>query len=121
MKRSKSPDPEARYQIGFKEDALVEWNALDGSVKDLFRAVLKKRLQNPYVPGSELHGDLRDCYKIKMRKIGYRLIYTVEEEESRVVVVAIGKRENSAAYLVAVARLLEEQATGAETEPKKQR
>lgn len=56
-----------------------------------------------------------------MRQIGYRLIYTVEEAKSRVVVVAVGKREDSAVYLAAAARLLEEQVTGVETEPKKQR
>ncbi|CAK0780193.1 hypothetical protein CCP3SC15_700013 [Gammaproteobacteria bacterium] len=43
---------------------------MDGSVKNLFRKLLRKRLEQPRLPGAELHGDLRDCYKIKLRKQG---------------------------------------------------
>ena len=40
---------------------------------------LKKRLVQPRLPGSELHGSLRDCYKIKLRQQGYRLVYSVDD------------------------------------------
>lgn len=58
--------------------ALNEWNALDGSVKVVFKKLLKKRLELR-VPGAELGGDLRDCYKIKLLKQGYRMVYQVED------------------------------------------
>jgi len=57
-------------------------------------------------PGSQLHGDLRNCYKIKLRKQGYRLIYSVEDDVLIVLVLAIDKREDLAAYRSAVERLL---------------
>ena len=56
------------YILKFVPDALKEWQALDGSIKEPLRKALKKRLEQPHVPGSELHGDLRGCYKIKLRR-----------------------------------------------------
>ena len=64
MTSSEAPSP--RYRLKFLPDALDEWNALDGSVKEVLKKLLKKRLEQPRVPGAELHGDLRDCYKIKL-------------------------------------------------------
>lgn len=97
----------ARYRLKFVPDALAEWHALDGSVKEPLRKALKKRLENPHVPGAKLHGDLHACYKIKLRKQGYRLVYTVENNALVVLVLAIDKREDMAAYHSALARLLE--------------
>lgn len=94
------------YRLKFVPDALAEWQALDGSVKEPLRKALKKRLIQPRVPGVELHGELRGCYKIKLRKQGYRLIYSVEDDVLVVLVLAIDKRENLAAYRSAVERLL---------------
>jgi mRNA interferase RelE/StbE len=94
------------YRLQFLPEALNEWNGLDGSVKSLLRAALKKRLGQPHVPGSRLHADLRNCYKIKLRKLGYRLVYTVEDDVLVVLVISIGKREDMAAYRQAVERLL---------------
>nr|WP_274610800.1 type II toxin-antitoxin system mRNA interferase toxin, RelE/StbE family [Rhodocyclus purpureus] len=87
-------------------EALDEWNALDGSVKSVLRKLLKKRLEQPHVPGAELHGELRDCYKIKLLKQGYRLVYQVEDDVLVVLVLAVAKREDLAAYRSAVERLL---------------
>ena len=74
-------------------------------MKALFRSALKKRLANPRVPGSLLKGDLKDCYKIKLAKAGYRLVYTVLDDQLIVLVLSVGKRENSQAYRLAVDRL----------------
>jgi mRNA interferase RelE/StbE len=99
--------------LAFKTAALAEWNALDGSVKQLFSSALKKRLVNPRLPGSLLRGDLKDCYKIKLAKAGYRLVYTVQDDQLVVLVLSVGKREDSLAYRLAVGR---SQATGTEPE-----
>jgi mRNA interferase RelE/StbE len=96
----------APYKLKFLPEALVEWNALDGSVKTVLRKLLKKRLVQPHVPGAELHGQLKDCYKIKLRKQGYRLVYDVEDKVLTVVVLAVDKREGMAAYQAALERLL---------------
>ena len=57
------------------------------------------------MPGTRLHGDLANCYKIKLRKRGYRLVYSVEDDVLVVLVPAVGKRENMAATLSAARRL----------------
>ena len=86
--------------------ALKEWDALDQSVKEVLRSQLRKRLDNPRVPGSRLHGGLANCYKIKLRKQGYRLVYTVEDDALIVLVLAVDKQEDLAAYKSAIKRLL---------------
>jgi mRNA interferase RelE/StbE len=102
---SDTSDNGTHYRLAFVPQALAEWQALDGSVKELFRKALKKRLEQPHVPGSILHGDLQHCYKIKLRKQGWRLVYRVKDEERRVVVLAVAKREDGVAYRQAVERL----------------
>lgn len=94
------------YRLKFLPEALAEWNALDGSVKDVLKKLLKKRLEQPRLPGAELHGELRDCYKIKLLKQGYRLVYQVEDDVLVVLVLAVAKREDLAVYRAAVDRLL---------------
>jgi mRNA interferase RelE/StbE len=39
-----------------------------------------------------------DCYKIKLKSSGYRLVYQVFDERVVVSVVAVGKRERSDVY-----------------------
>lgn len=58
----------SHHRLKFLPEALVEWNALDGSIKEVLKKLLKKRLAQPRLPGTELHGELRDCYKIKLLK-----------------------------------------------------
>jgi mRNA interferase RelE/StbE len=96
------------YRLKFLPEALDEWNALDGSVKGVLRKLLKKRLEQPHLPGAELHGTLRDCYKIKLLKQGYRLVYQVEDDVLVVLVLAVAKREDLAVYRSAIERLLSE-------------
>ena len=93
------------FRLKFLPEALTEWNALDGSVKEVLRKALKKRLLQPRIPGAELHGSLRDCYKIKLRKQGYRLVYSVDDGELVVLVLSVDKREDMLAYRSALARL----------------
>lgn len=46
-------------------------------------------------------------YKIKLRKQGYRLVYGVQDDVLIVIVMAVEKREDSAVYESATARLAE--------------
>ncbi len=94
-----------RHRLKFLPQALKEWEALDGSVKEPLRKLLKKRLDNPHVPGSELHGELKGFYKIKLRKQGLRLVYRVLDDAIVVMVMAIDRRENSDVYESVVKRL----------------
>jgi mRNA interferase RelE/StbE len=106
LTKSDATQGASRYRLKFLPEAIEEWNALDGSVKEVLRKALRKRLDQPHTPGAQLHGDLRNCYKIKLRKQGYRLVYSVEDDALVVLVLAVDKREDMAAYRSAVERLL---------------
>ena len=94
-----------KYRLQFVPSAWAEWQSLDGSVKEPMRKLLKKRLENPHVPGGELHGALTGYYKIKLRKQGYRLVYGVEDDILMVMVMAVDKREDSSVYESAMLRM----------------
>src|SRR3546814_11064659 len=81
------------YKLFFLPDARSEWDGLDGSVKKLFKTTLKKRLETPRLPGAQLHAPLLDCYKIKLRGVGYRLVYLVRDEGEvpNIVVLTVGR------------------------------
>ena len=93
------------YRLAFQDAALAEWKKLDGSVKEPLRKILKKRLEAPRVAGAELHGDLADCYKIKLRAQGFRLIYQVQDKYLIVLVISVGRRDKNAVYEAAIKRL----------------
>jgi mRNA interferase RelE/StbE len=97
--------PSSPYRLAFVPEALAEYRALDGSIRTVLKKLLAKRLVEPHVPGGELHGDLSRCYKIKLLKQGIRLVYEVEDSRLVVLVLAVDKREDSAAYKSAMARL----------------
>jgi len=94
-----------RYRLQFAPSAWAEWQALDGSVKEPLRRLLKKRLDQPHVPGAALHGALHGYYKIKLRKHGIRLVYGVEDDMLIVMVMAVDKREDNLVYESARSRL----------------
>ena len=94
-----------KYRLFFLPAALEEWRDLDGSIRQNLKKLLAKRLDNPHVPGGELHGPLSSCYKIKLNKQGVRLVYEVEDDKLIVMVLAVDRREDSAAYKAAVDRL----------------
>ncbi|MEO8411529.1 MAG: type II toxin-antitoxin system RelE/ParE family toxin [Propionivibrio sp.] len=99
------PASKYKYRLFFVPSALQEWQGLDGSVKEPLRKSLRKRLDNPHVPGGKLHGELAGYYKIKLRKQGYRLVYGVQDDMLIVMVMAVDKREDGAVYRSVLTRL----------------
>ena len=93
------------YQLKFDRDALKEWKKLDGSIKEEFKKALSRRLKAPIVESARLHGNLSNCFKIKSKSSGYRLIYTVVEAEVVVIVLAVGERDKQRAYIAARKRI----------------
>ena len=91
------------YELGFVEDALKEWRKLDSGIRGQFKKKLSERLENPRVPSAKLSGH-SDRYKIKLRSVGYRLVYEVRDSQLIVIVVAVGKRERNAVYKAAEER-----------------
>ena len=93
------------YELEFHELALKEWQKLDGSIKTQFVKALSKRLHSPHIPSSRLRGDLQNTYKIKLRDMGYRLVYEIVDQRLAVIVIAIGRRDHSQAYQIAIQRI----------------
>ncbi|KAE9534602.1 type II toxin-antitoxin system RelE family toxin [Ursidibacter arcticus] len=92
------------YELEFDPRALKEWQKLDHTIREQFKKKLAEILKCPEIPANKLNG-YPNCYKIKLRKVGYRLVYQVQNERITVYVVAIGKRERSEAYNTAKSRL----------------
>ena len=91
------------YELGFLEDALKEWRKLDANTRGQFSKKLAERLSNPHVPSAKLFGS-KDRYKVKLRSVGYRLVYEVHDKELIVLVVAVGRRDRNQVYLAASKR-----------------
>lgn len=85
------------YSLEFHPLAFKEWKKIAPSIQQQFKKKLQQRLSNPHVPASKLSGHT-DTYKIKLRTIAYRLVYTVKDDVLVVYVLAVGKRENNKVY-----------------------
>ena len=85
------------YNLDFHPEALKEWEKLNSTIRVHLKKKLKERLENPRVPKDKLSG-YGNVYKIKLRSIGYRLAYEVQDEVILVLVLSVGKRENNSIY-----------------------
>ncbi|MHA3114404.1 type II toxin-antitoxin system RelE family toxin [Acinetobacter sp. ANC 4193] len=85
------------YNLDFLEEALKEWNKLNPSIKQPLKKKLMKVIENPRFSKNKLSGH-PNRYKIKLRSIGYRLVYEVIDDEVIVLVIAVSKRENNSVY-----------------------
>lgn len=94
----------SEYALEFNVKALKEWNKLDATLRLQFAKKLKERLELPRVEADRLHS-IQDCYKIKLRSVGYRLVYQVIDNRLLVTVIAVGKRERSDVYDAARKRI----------------
>jgi mRNA interferase RelE/StbE len=92
------------YELAFVESALKEWRKLAAPIREQFKVKLQERLRHPHVPSARLHG-MPDCYKIKLRAAGYRLVYQVDDGVLLVTVVAVGKRDKNTVYSIASKRV----------------
>lgn len=92
------------YRLEFLPSALKEWRKLGATVRNQFARKLDERLAAPRIPSARL-SEFPDCYKIKLRKVGYRLVYRVDDDRIVVMVIAIGKRERSEVYKAAGRRI----------------
>lgn len=92
------------FKLRFKEQALQEWHDLDHSIREQFAKKLHALKENPRIESSRL-SSMKNCYKIKLRKAGFRLVYEVRDQELVILVVAVGKRERNAIYKTAAKRL----------------
>lgn len=92
------------FTVKLREYALKEWQKLDKAIQQLFAKKLKKCCDEPHIPLAKLSG-IKDCYKIKLRASGFRLVYQVIDDQLIIAVVAVGKRERSDVYNLASERM----------------
>lgn len=85
------------YKLTFLQDALKEWKKLSSDIQEQFKKKLAERLKHPHIKSAKLSG-MKDCYKIKLRSVGYRLVYRVYDERIVIQVVAVGKRDKNIIY-----------------------
>lgn len=85
------------YRLHFIAPAEKEWRKLGATIREQFKKKLEQRLEIPRVAADALHG-MPDHYKIKLRAVGYRLVYRVADDIVTVTVIAVGKREGSEVY-----------------------
>lgn len=90
------------YRLMFLKPAKKEWEKLPSPIREQFKKKLIKRLDEPHVPKDSIG---KNCYKIKLRNIGYRLVYKTLDDTLVVTVVAVGKRDKMDVYVRASQRL----------------
>ncbi|UYA08982.1 type II toxin-antitoxin system RelE family toxin [Klebsiella pneumoniae] len=61
------------YFLDFDERALKEWRKLGSTVREQLKKKLVEVLESPRIEANKLRG-MPDCYKIKLRSSGYRLV-----------------------------------------------
>lgn len=103
------------FELRFLPQAQKEWRKLAPTIKAQFVKKLAERLENPHIESARLSGS-QNRYKIKLRAVGYRLVYEVVDEILVVYVIAIGRRDNNAVYNVMNERILTEQDKTAEND-----
>lgn len=91
------------YEVEFLDTALKEWSKLNPNIQKEFAKKLKKIVEAPRIEKNKL-SSMKDCYKIKLRSVGYRLVYKVIDDKVIIQVIAIGKREGSKVYIDAIKR-----------------
>lgn len=92
------------YKLVFKIEAEKEWRKLDSTIKSQFKKKLVLSLENPHRPSAKLTNK-PNCYKIKLRSAGYRLIYQVRDKEVVISLIAVGKQERNFVYKTAIKQL----------------
>lgn len=83
---------------------LKEGEKLVPNIREIFKNHLLKRLENPHFPSAAISGG-KDLYKIKLRQLGYRLVYSVVDQTVTVTVLAVGERDKNKVYELALSKL----------------
>ncbi len=85
------------YKLKFLPSAFKEWKKLAPPIQQQFKKKLQERLLPPRHRADQLRG-FKDVYKLKLRSVGYRLVYEVDDGEIIVYVIAVGCRDHGLVY-----------------------
>lgn len=98
---------EQAYKVLLTKESLKEWDKIDHSIQRVFRKKLSSVVLNPIIVNNRLRGKLSNCYKIKLKRAGYRLVYEVRSQTIVLIVWAVDKRDDDRVYDSAISRLRE--------------
>lgn len=90
------------YKIIFRKRALRDIKKLDPHIQRQVLLAIKERALEPLLDGSRLSGDLFGTLKIKLLRLGIRVVYVVEENAVKLIVLTVGKRSGGEVYTVAL-------------------
>jgi len=76
------------YKVKFLPSALKEIRALVPEIRDQFKQQLVERAAAPHQAASQLHG-FRNVFKVRLRIDGYRLVYSTNDADSVILVIAV--------------------------------
>jgi mRNA interferase RelE/StbE len=82
------------WVIEFHPKLLREFEKLDPEIKRQVIARMRSRALEPKIPKAKLRGELKNCYKIKLKNSGYRVVYQVLASQGKIRVLAIGRRDS---------------------------
>ena len=80
------------YELEFAKAALKKFDKLNPQIAEQFIRKLEAILENPKIPKNKLRGST-DIYKIKLRSVGYRLVYQVIDDRIVVLVLNVDRRD----------------------------
>lgn len=80
------------YELEFTEKALKKFDKLNPQIADQFIHKLESILVDPKIPKNKLRGS-SDLYKIKLKAVGYRLVYQVKDDIVVVLVLDVDRRD----------------------------
>ncbi len=92
------------HRIEIHPKAAKEFKKAGRQIVDQALDKLQERLDNPRVQADAL-SNMKDCYKIKLRSVGYRLVYQVQDDRVVILILALGRRDKSKVHEDAKKRL----------------
>lgn len=101
-------DGNKKYELNIWSSAKKDLRALDGSQLVFVKKGLERIAVQGLSCGQALHGSLEGWRKLKNRKMGLHIVFGQDPKTGRIDVVdviAIGKREKSRVYQVALERI----------------
>ena len=102
------------WTLRFLDEALEDFDALDGSQKKRVRKAIKKTLINPLPRSKGGYGielgnkggvNLTNCMEIKLRGEGLRVIYKLIHTRTEMLIIIIDVREGEEVYDIAEERI----------------
>ena len=102
-----------KWKIEYIKEAQKDLRKLDPYVRKLILKAIDKTAERPLPPpdgigkplGNHVSSNLSGFYKIKLRNLGYRVVYDLVREDSVMKIIIISVREDEAVYREAERRI----------------